>query len=325
MLPKQAKKSPFCFCKRNGVFFWLLLRRLLAISRHSAKAVFCARIHMHAYISRSPIFAFPFPFSAIASNAALRLLLHLPNPSYVKHCSQIFLSSSVMASLLASCSSTLAAFLPSSSVSSSSPSSSSSSHHIQKSSVSWLSSRFCNNEKLYCSLKKLRSRGNDVLQHSTSVGIFRYPDDMGYLKREKIITTTCRASSSPSQRAATILEKGGENKTLPPEVFIEEMKAFLRRDLIHLFDEQGIDKSMYDPKVEFRDPITNYDSLEGYLFNIQMLRLLFHPIFELHTVKQVTTLFPPLSSSTPGMMRDFILVAIFCKRLQISARFMHGK
>jgi hypothetical protein len=148
---------------------------------------------------------------------------------------------------------------------------------------------------------------------------------MGYLKREKIITTTCRASSSPSQRAATILEKGGENKTLPPEVFIEEMKAFLRRDLIHLFDEQGIDKSMYDPKVEFRDPITNYDSLEGYLFNIQMLRLLFHPIFELHTVKQVTTLFPPLSSSTPGMMRDFILVAIFCKRLQISARFMHGK
>jgi hypothetical protein len=25
------------------------------------------------------------------------------------------------------------------------------------------------------------------------------------------------------------------------------------------------------------------------------------------------------------MMRDFILVAIFCKRLQISARFMHGK
>jgi hypothetical protein len=129
---------------------------------------------------------------------------------------------------------------------------------------------------------------------------------MGYLKREKTITTTtCRASSSPSQRAATILEKGGENKTLPPEVFIEEMMAFLRRDLIHLFDEQGIDKSMYDPKVEFRDPITNYDSLEGYLFNIQMLRLLFHPIFELHTVKQVTTLFPPLSSSTLGMIEGF--------------------
>lgn len=281
---------------------------------------------MHAYLSRSPIFAFPFPFSAIALNAALRLLLHLPNPSsYVIHCTQIFLSASVMASLLASCSSTLATFLPSSSVSSSFPSSSS--HHIQKSSVSWLSSRFCNNEKLYSSLKKLRSRGNAVLQHSTSVGIFRYPDDMEYLKREKTITstTTCRASSSPSQRAATILEKGGENKTLPPEVFIEEMKAFLRRDLVHLFDEQGIDKSMYDPKVEFRDPITNYDSLEGYLFNIQMLRLLFHPIFELHTVKQVTTLFLPLSSSTLRMMRDFILVAIFCKKLQISARFMHGK
>lgn len=71
-----------------------------------------------------------------------------------------------------------------------------------------------------------------------------------------------------------------------PEGYMQEMQEFLRKDLVHLFDEQGIDKSMYDEKVEFRDPITNYDSLTGYLFNIGMLRALFHPIFELHSVKQ---------------------------------------
>jgi hypothetical protein len=68
---------------------------------------------------------------------------------------------------------------------------------------------------------------------------------------------------------------------------MEEMQEFLKKDLVHWFDEQGIDKTMYDGKVEFRDPITNYDSLDGYLFNIGMLRALFHPIFELHSVKQV--------------------------------------
>jgi hypothetical protein len=46
----------------------------------------------------------------------------------------------------------------------------------------------------------------------------------------------------------------------------------LREDLSHLFDDRGIDASAYDSVVEFRDPITNYSSLQGYLFNIQMLR-----------------------------------------------------
>ncbi|KAG0591894.1 hypothetical protein KC19_1G210000 [Ceratodon purpureus] len=79
------------------------------------------------------------------------------------------------------------------------------------------------------------------------------------------------------------LEK--ERKGLP-EGYMEQMQEFLRKDLVHLFDEQGIDKTMYDEKVEFRDPITNYDTLDGYLFNIGMLRALFQPIFELHSVKQ---------------------------------------
>lgn len=87
--------------------------------------------------------------------------------------------------------------------------------------------------------------------------------------------------------AGSTLEKEEEKKKLP-ETYMEEMQEFLRKDLVHLFDEQGIDRTMYDPKVEFRDPITNYDTLDGYLFNIGMLRALFQPIFELHTVKQVS-------------------------------------
>lgn len=43
----------------------------------------------------------------------------------------------------------------------------------------------------------------------------------------------------------------------------------------------------FDDRVEFEDPITRYDSLSGYLFNIAMLRALFDPVFQLHSVFQV--------------------------------------
>jgi hypothetical protein len=53
---------------------------------------------------------------------------------------------------------------------------------------------------------------------------------------------------------------------------LQERVEFLRADLEHLFDDVGIDASAYDTVVEFKDPITRYSSLQGYLFNIQMLR-----------------------------------------------------
>ena len=40
---------------------------------------------------------------------------------------------------------------------------------------------------------------------------------------------------------------------------------FLRKDLAHLFDEQGIDKESYEEVVEFIDPITRYNKLSGLL------------------------------------------------------------
>ena len=67
----------------------------------------------------------------------------------------------------------------------------------------------------------------------------------------------------------------------------ERLCEFLRADLPHLFDDVGIDRSAYDDRVRFRDPITRHDTIDGYLLNIRLLKLLFRPDFYLHAVKQV--------------------------------------
>ncbi|XP_058767648.1 uncharacterized protein LOC131641359 [Vicia villosa] len=73
----------------------------------------------------------------------------------------------------------------------------------------------------------------------------------------------------------------------PPKsnINLEQLAAFLYDDLPHLFDDKGIDKSAYDERVLFRDPITKHDNLSGYLFNIALLKTLFTPQFQLHWVK----------------------------------------
>ena len=74
----------------------------------------------------------------------------------------------------------------------------------------------------------------------------------------------------------------------PPKTFdIQELVRFLYDDLTHLFDDQGIDKTAYDERVFFRDPITKHDTLSGYLFNIALLKTIFNPQFQLHWVKPV--------------------------------------
>lgn len=105
-------------------------------------------------------------------------------------------------------------------------------------------------------------------------------------KEENLIS---RASSSSSSSSSSVVPADLEDvqaKCCEQEKLMRELMAFLEQDLPHLFDEQGIDIRMYDKRVEFKDPITKYDSLEGYLFNIQLLRRLFGPVFELHSVKQ---------------------------------------
>eukprot|EP00877_Chromochloris_zofingiensis_P004288 jgi/Chrzof1/13860/Cz08g15100.t1 len=67
---------------------------------------------------------------------------------------------------------------------------------------------------------------------------------------------------------------------------MQERLEFLRNDLTHLFDDQGIYETQYDDVVTFLDPITKYNNVQGYMFNIKMLKTAFAPKFELHDAKQ---------------------------------------
>lgn len=84
---------------------------------------------------------------------------------------------------------------------------------------------------------------------------------------------------------ASVSEKLEVPRPLQPDEFMRGRMEFLRKDLEHLFDERGIDKSAYEEKVKFRDPLTRYNSVSGYLLNIQFLRFVFGPKFTLHDLR----------------------------------------
>jgi hypothetical protein len=62
--------------------------------------------------------------------------------------------------------------------------------------------------------------------------------------------------------------------------------AVMAEDLSHLFDDKGIDKSLYASDVSFEDPLTKYDNIDGYLFNISMLKRVFDPTYTMHSIEQ---------------------------------------
>jgi len=61
---------------------------------------------------------------------------------------------------------------------------------------------------------------------------------------------------------------------------------FLKEDLQHLFDDQGIDVSKYEDSVQFEDPITKYTTIDGYIQNIQFLKNVFNPTFILRDIRR---------------------------------------
>lgn len=98
-------------------------------------------------------------------------------------------------------------------------------------------------------------------------------------RRSRAVGALC-AVSRPEQAGSVA---AGEDQYAP---MMTELMEFLKEDLLHLFDDQGVDASRYDSAVEFTDPITKYNDINGYLFNIQMLRRVFSPKFVLHSVKR---------------------------------------
>ncbi|KAF5840983.1 regulatory factor, effector binding domain-containing protein [Dunaliella salina] len=87
--------------------------------------------------------------------------------------------------------------------------------------------------------------------------------------------------------ATTEQEETALQASQKPAFDINERVEFLKEDLKHLFDGKGITASAYDDVVEFRDPITQYDNLQGYLFNIQMLKQVFDPVIEMHDIRAI--------------------------------------
>ncbi|OVA00523.1 SOUL heme-binding protein [Macleaya cordata] len=69
-------------------------------------------------------------------------------------------------------------------------------------------------------------------------------------------------------------------------VDINQFVDFLYDDLPHVFDDQGIDVTMYDERLRFRDPLTKNDTLNEYLSYIALLKKVFRPQIQLHYVRQ---------------------------------------
>ena len=98
-----------------------------------------------------------------------------------------------------------------------------------------------------------------------------------------------RVSSPRSRVAARAVES---NASPPARLQGEKLEKYMARmaeDLTHLFDEQGIDRDLYEANVSFEDPLTKYDDIDGYLFNISMLKNVFRPVYTMHSIEQTAT------------------------------------
>ncbi|KAF1002442.1 hypothetical protein AG4045_027605 [Apium graveolens] len=111
--------------------------------------------------------------------------------------------------------------------------------------------------------------------HITSL----YPPQQLKLNRTSVLVT--KTMKRNWKLKMSMVEQSPPKSTVDIKQFVD----FLYEDLPHLFDDQGIDRTAYDERVKFRDPITKHDSISGYLFNIAMLKKIFTPDFYLHWVK----------------------------------------
>ncbi|CAN6681129.1 unnamed protein product [Malus baccata var. baccata] len=90
-----------------------------------------------------------------------------------------------------------------------------------------------------------------------------------------------------TQKSRWVVRLSLVDQSPPKSTFdVEQLIGFLYEDLVHLFDDRGIDRTAYDERVKFRDPITKHDTITGYLLNIAFLKIVFTPRFQLHWVKQ---------------------------------------
>jgi hypothetical protein len=106
-----------------------------------------------------------------------------------------------------------------------------------------------------------------------------------YAQQRRRAAAPLRTNSSVSNNSSSSSSSSSTRTTGTAAFDIAERMRWLEQDLSHLFDDTGVDPKGYDDKVEFLDPITRYDSVQGYLFNIKFLRAAFTPEFTLHDMR----------------------------------------
>ncbi|KAG1660083.1 hypothetical protein FOA52_011149 [Chlamydomonas sp. UWO 241] len=66
---------------------------------------------------------------------------------------------------------------------------------------------------------------------------------------------------------------------------MEEARSFLEQDLVKIFASGEPTRARYSPTIRFEDPITSYNDLDGYTFNMKLLKSLFNIDFKLHSME----------------------------------------
>jgi len=90
----------------------------------------------------------------------------------------------------------------------------------------------------------------------------------------QLASSRTRAVSSESASAAPAGPAPPAPSRLEGEA-AERLKAVHANDLTHLFDDVGLDKSLYEADVAFEDPLSKFDNIDAFLFNISMLKNVF--------------------------------------------------
>ena len=103
------------------------------------------------------------------------------------------------------------------------------------------------------------------------------------------VASSRRAPRHARVRAAASSAASSTSSSTPARLEGEALESYTKKmaeDLTHLFDETGIDRELYESDVSFEDPLTKYDNIDGYLFNINMLKNVFTPVYTMHTIEQ---------------------------------------
>ncbi|GFR45973.1 hypothetical protein Agub_g7445 [Astrephomene gubernaculifera] len=136
---------------------------------------------------------------------------------------------------------------------------------------------------------ELRSRCRGTLQQPpvnclrTKARSFRHPHYfrvISHAARHDAIVGDLAANAS----SGVFMGSSSMEETQRRAFVMQDTCSFLASDLKLLFEKGEITESRYASNIAFEDPISKYDSRDGYVFNIRLLRTLFDIAFDLHSI-----------------------------------------